>query len=266
MHPRVAAPVSHSVVRRRAALAPARRAPLARGRRARPHRRADRAPRQRHRVARGGGRGRRGSSVARSAAPGTDRRRTATAPRPPARSAARPHRRHAVQRAAHGGARGARRGRAHRGAGRHRRQVPGPGGRGRDRLARGVLGRRRAARRRVPAAEEPPQRRDLAGEVGGLPHLLARAARRAAAHARGGRPAERVRAARRGRRPPTAGDARGPAIGRCRSDRAGAHDLGPSPTDGRGLSAPARSAAGFATIALAMRRCRVSAAFAYSIA
>ena len=45
--------------------------------------------------------------------------------------------------------------------------------------------------------QEPAQRRDLAREVGGLPRLLARAARRPAPHARGGRAAERLHPPRR---------------------------------------------------------------------
>ncbi len=46
---------------------------------------------------------------------------------------------------------------------RHGRQVPGPGGGGRDLLDGRLERRGRAARPRVPVLPQPPQRRDLAG-------------------------------------------------------------------------------------------------------
>ena len=82
---------------------------------------------------------------------------------------------------------------------RHRRQVPGPGGRHLDREPRRVESRRRTARALVPALPQPPQRGDLAGAVGGLPGLLAAADRAPAEHARRHRRAEPIH--RVGRRP-----------------------------------------------------------------
>ena len=56
---------------------------------------------------------------------------------------------------------------ARRRASRHRRQVPGTGSGGRDRVDGDVERRRRATRARVPAEHEPPQRRRLTGAGAG---------------------------------------------------------------------------------------------------
>ena len=84
------------------------------------------------------------------------------------------HGRRAVQRAGEaspGAAPGRRRGR-------HRRQVPGSGGAGRLLLDGVLVGRRRAARDRLPHVAEPPERRRLARAVPRLPRVRARAPRR----------------------------------------------------------------------------------------
>ena len=126
---------------------------------------------------------------------GDEGQTTRLAPRPLEPS--RHHRRHALQRSAGRGRRGAGGCRVPRRPGRDRRPLPRPGGGGRHRVARGLVGARRTERTRVPAAAQPPQCRDLARDAHGVPDLVARAARRPSAHPRGCRAAERFRPARR---------------------------------------------------------------------
>ena len=116
----------------------------------------------RRRVARGGG-----------ADPGRDR------PRARGRRCAgeRLHGRRALQRPGAPAPRGA----ARRRAGRHRGQVPGAGGAGRLLLDGDLERRGRPAHPRVPLLAQPPQRRDLARAVPGVPRLLARACSRSGA-------------------------------------------------------------------------------------
>lgn len=112
----------------------------------------------------------------------------------------RPHRRHAVQRAALDRPRRTRSSRLHTSSGRDGRQVPGAGGGGRHHLTRRIVRRGSASGHRVPAAQEPAERRHLTGEMGGVSALLARTPRRLAAQGRGRRAAQRVHPARRCRR------------------------------------------------------------------
>ena len=106
------------------------------------------------------------------------------------------HGRRAVQRAGEappGAAPGGRRGR-------HRRQVPGSGGAGRLLLDGVLVGRRRAARDRLPHVAEPPERGRLAGAVPRLPRVRARAPRRRRADGRAHAARERALPLRRAAR------------------------------------------------------------------